>query len=212
MAVRCVNMLTTIQIKSFKAFEKLGISGVTAPGMFYQRVGLGGGAQLGEYKPTMDVNKPVLVSLGGYDSGVLGNDPMTEAMLGKAIPPGTPVRDQMRLLRYGMYATPFETFERRIREQMGRIFGPGGFDPKGDIMAIAVNRWPHGFALGTNSLWDPEWADDETPFVVGRKQFGRIAIANSDASGADLTQTAFDQAFRAVDELIIRDTGYTNRI
>jgi spermidine dehydrogenase len=37
---------------------------------------------------------------------------------------------------------------------------------------------------------------------VGRKPFGRISIANSDAGGQAYTDTAIDQAYRAVSELI----------
>src|SRR5262249_18191897 len=36
--------------------------------------------------------------------------------------------------------------------------------------------------------------------LVGRKQFGRISIANSDAGARAFTDTAIDQAYRAVRE------------
>jgi hypothetical protein len=42
----------------------------------------------------------------------------------------------------------------------------------------------------------------EVPWVLGRKRFGRTAIANSDAVATCLTQAAFDQSHRAVQELI----------
>jgi spermidine dehydrogenase len=95
---------------------------------------------------------------------------------------------------------------------MGRILSPGGFDPARDIEAIVVNRWPHGFALGTNSLFDPDRPVEDAFYVVGRKQFDRITIANSDASGIDLVQTAFDEAHRAVSELMPRNHGYFGHI
>ena len=54
--------------------------------------------------------------------------------------------------------TSFETFEEKIRDQLGRVLGGGGFDPARDIVAIIVNRWPHGYAYSYNSLYDPmEW-------------------------------------------------------
>jgi len=46
--------------------------------------------------------------------------------------------------------------------------------------------------------------------VVGRKPFGSIAIANSDAGASAYTDAAIDQAHRAVQELTtapIRSTG-----
>jgi hypothetical protein len=40
------------------------------------------------------------------------------------------------------------------------------------------------------------------PWVVGRKRFGRIAIANSDAAATAETDAAIDQAHRAVQEIL----------
>lgn len=34
-----------------------------------------------------------------------------------------------------------ESFERNVRDQLGRMPGPGGFDPARDIAGITVNRW-----------------------------------------------------------------------
>ena len=60
---------------------------------------------------------------------------------------------------------------------------------------------PHGYAYEYNPLWDPDWAAGESPCEIGRKRFGRIAIANSDAAAAAYTDSAIDQACRAVNEL-----------
>ena len=95
---------------------------------------------------------------------------------------------------------------------MTRVLGPAGFDAARDIEAIMVNRWPHGYALATNTLFDPEWAPGEEPWKVASQQFGRITIANTDASGIDLTQTAFDEAHRAVGELLQMRHGWFPRI
>jgi hypothetical protein len=42
----------------------------------------------------------------------------------------------------------------------------------------------------------------QKPWVIGRQRFGRIAIANSDAGHEAETQTAIDEAHRAVQELL----------
>lgn len=83
--------------------------------------------------------------------------------------------------------------------------------PSRDIADITLNRWRHGYAMGQHLLFDPDWSGDEYPGVVGRERFGRITIANSDAEGACLTQAAFDQAHRAVDELMPH-VAWWNRI
>ena len=74
---------------------------------------------------------------------------------------------QNRIGRADILATSLETFERNIREQMGRILGPGGFDPARDITAITVNRWPHGYAYEYNYLFDPVWAPGQAPHEIG---------------------------------------------
>jgi spermidine dehydrogenase len=101
-----------------------------------------------------------------------------------------------------MLATSFEVFERNIRDQLGRTLGAGGFDPARDITAITVNRWPHGYAYEYNYLFDPHWPPGQAPHEIGRARFGRIAIANSDAGAAAYTDSAIDQAHRAVQELL----------
>jgi spermidine dehydrogenase len=116
--------------------------------------------------------------------------------------PGLPARDQFRATRAELYETTFDTFERMTRDQLGRALSDGGFDPARDIDAITVNRWPHGLAAGANELYDPDWSNEEVPWVVGRKRFGRIAIANSDAAAISLTQAAFDQGHRAIQEIL----------
>jgi spermidine dehydrogenase len=103
--------------------------------------------------------------------------------------------------------TTFETFERKIRDQLGRSLQGGGFDPARDIEAITVNRWPHGYAYSYNTLEDPiEWclfASDDRPCVIGRRRFGRISIANSDAAASTHTDSAIDEAHRATREQLL---------
>jgi spermidine dehydrogenase len=123
-------------------------------------------------------------------------------MMKAACKPGRPAREQHKQGRIELYTTTFETYERNIREQLARMFGPGGFDPARDILGITVNRWPHGYAYEYNSLFDDFWLNGgETPCQVARKPFGRIAIANSDADAYAYTDCAIDQGYRAVQEL-----------
>ncbi|MCH8084124.1 MAG: hypothetical protein IH885_07795, partial [Myxococcales bacterium] len=77
----------------------------------------------------------------------------------------------------------------------------GGFDPARDIAAITVNRWAHGYASWPNQFTDPHYEDGQYPHHIGRKRFGRIAIANSDAASSAIIHAAIDQAHRAVGEL-----------
>src|SRR5262249_20038483 len=109
--------------------------------------------------------------------------------------------EQHKAGRMELLLTSFETFERNIRDQLSRSLGAGGFDSAHDILAITVNRWPHGYGYEYNPLFDPQWPAGEAPHEIGRKPHGRITIANSDSGATAYTDIAIDQAFRAVNEL-----------
>jgi spermidine dehydrogenase len=102
----------------------------------------------------------------------------------------------------GLFMTPFATFEHHVRDQLGRMFGAGGFEPDKDILAITVNRWPHGYAYSYSTLIDPEWPAGKAPHIIGRQRFGRIAIANADAGADAETSIAIAEALRARREVL----------
>ena len=142
------------------------------------------------------------VSIGGYECSRRPDEPIVIHMVKTPNRPGRPARDQHRIGRGELFATSFETIERKIRDELARGLGAGGFDPARDISAITVNRWPHGYAYEYNSLWDKFWLEGgELPCEVARKPFGRLAIANSDAAAYAYTDCAIDQAWRAVAEI-----------
>jgi spermidine dehydrogenase len=176
---------TTVALRNWRAFHRLGIAGVTAPG---------------SYHTSFNLNWPV--DIGGYRAERSPDAPILIHMTRTPCQPGLPEFAQNKLGRAELLVTPFETFERRIRDQLGRALGPGGFDPATDITAITVNRWPHGYAPEWNALWDEPLPEEQQPNVIGRQRFGRIAIANSDAGAAAYTSCAIDQAHRAVRELL----------
>ena len=177
---------TSVALRNWKAFHQLGITGATTPGMYHT------GARLD--MPTV---------IGGYDpTPASPDDPILVRMTRTPCKPGLPSRDQHRAGHVDLLTTPFSTFELKIRDQLARMLSAGGFDPARDIDAITVNRWPHGYAYEYNPLWDPDWPEGQSPCEIGRKTFGRITIANSDAAAAAYTDQAMDQAYRAVSELI----------
>jgi len=176
---------TSVAVKNWQAFKKLGVSSISSPGMYHSRVRLEQPTVIGDYHPPVAPDKPILLRL-----------------LRTPCSPGKPARVQHRLGHVDLLTTKFVTFERNIRDQLARMLGDGGFDPARDIDAITVNRWPHGYAYEYNPLWDPDWRAGESPCEIGRKRFGRITIANSDAGAAAYMDQAMDQAFRAVQELL----------
>ena len=119
--------------------------------------------------------------------------------------PGEPhkkhsARDQFRIGRHKLLDMTFADFEDRIRDDLDRMLGPGGFSSARDIAAITVNRWSHGYSYVANSLFDP--ADyEQSVLAVARQKSGRVAIANTDAGGDAWAHYAIDHAARAVNEL-----------
>jgi spermidine dehydrogenase len=178
-------LYTNVALRNWTSFQKLGTNSVYAPGMYHT-----------------SLNLDLPVSIGGYECARKPEEPIVIHMMKTPCKPGKPAREQHSLGRMELFSTTFETMERKIREQLGRTLGPGGFDPARDIAAITVNRWPHGYAYEYNSLFDSFWLEGgETPCEVARKPYGRIAIANADAGAYAYTDEAINQAWRAVGEI-----------
>jgi spermidine dehydrogenase len=176
---------TSVALRNWTAFKALGIKSVSAPGGYHSSFRLNAPVDIGAYGSERDPERPILVR-----------------MTRTPCKPGLSEFDQNRAGRAELMTTSFEDFERRIREQLGRTLEGGGFDPARDITAITVNRWPHGYAPEFNPLWQPDLPPDQQPNVIGRARFGRIAIANSDAGRAAYTDSAINQAWRAVNDLL----------
>jgi spermidine dehydrogenase len=178
-------LYTNVFLRNWKAFEKLGFSRVTSPHMYHSSVSL---------------DQPV--SIGGYQCPKRPEEPIVLHLSKSPSAPGLfPRREQLRAGMQELLATSFETMELSIRDQLARILAGGGFDPREDILGITVNRWPHGYSYTPDTLSDPDLPEAERPHVVGRQPFGRVTIANSDAGAAAFTNTAIDEAHRAVSEL-----------
>ncbi len=213
-AVRAANQQTNVLFRNWEAFAKLGVNRVTFPNTFYGSMGMGAPALVGDMKPVHDPSEPILVSYGtAGNSGLMSNPTMVSELCGGKPPaPGTNGDDQFRAVRMGLLTTPFETFERAIRSQAARALAGTSFDPAKDILAITVNRWPHGFATGRNILFDSEDPNELSPTIYAKQKFGRITICNSDAGGQSLANAAIGEAWRAVSELEPRAYGYYEAI
>jgi spermidine dehydrogenase len=182
--VKAPLVYTHVALRNWEAFQKLGVHHIVAPGGYHTYTALDFPVSLGQYNFPSDPAQPMVLF-----------------MLRTPCRPGLAPRDQHRAGRIELMETPFETFERNIRDQLARMLGGAGFDSSRDIEGITVNRWAHGYAFTPNPLFDPDWKEEEKPWVIGRKRFGSIAIANSDAGADAYTNVAIDQAHRAVSEL-----------
>ena len=177
---------TNVLIRNWTAFQKLGVSRISFPGMWFTSASLDAASTFGGYRGVTAPDEPMIVHM--------------TCTPGKS---GLPRKEQNRAGAAEMLAMSFRDYEFKIRDQLARALRPGGFDPADDILAITTNRWPYGYAYTYDTLNDPDVPPEQRPHVIGRKRFGRVTIANSDAGAAAFTNEAFDQANRAVEELFV---------
>jgi spermidine dehydrogenase len=184
-SVKMPLVYVNVAIRNWHALVKLGVHDIYSPNAYFSNAKLDYPVSLGGYRNPRDPSEPMLLHM--------------EHM------PLTPNRglsnvEQFRLGRQLLLNTPFAEYETRIVDQLDRMLGPGGFHAARDIVAITVNRWPHGYAYSADSLFDPE-TEGPQPYEAARKRCGSVTIANSDAGWNSYTHEAIDQAWRAVNEL-----------
>jgi spermidine dehydrogenase len=179
-------MSTSVLVRSWESLQRLGVNAIHAPNGYHT-----------------DLWLDTPLSIGGYDSAVDPRQPAVIVMWRNPNKPGLPRREQNRVGRGTMLSETFESIELATRAQLNRMLGKGGFDSRRDIFGLTVNRWPHGYAYTYDTLGDPHLNDADRPHVLGRRMFGRIAIANADSGAAAFANVAIDQAERAVQECLI---------
>ncbi len=176
---------TNVVLRQWRALKALGIGQCFAPNMFHQNMMVDFPVSMGRYQFSAGPDDPVVLHL----SSAFGQS-------------GLPPADQFRIGRARLLGTRYSEIEADILNFLTQLLGEADFDTARDIAAITVNRWPHGYAYGRYPLHDPEYAPGEAPNEIGRRTWGRVAIANSDAGARAYLDEAIDQAHRAVGELI----------
>ena len=176
---------TNVLTRDWRPWARLGVHDISAPMSFHSRLKLDFPVSLGGYRHARDPAEPICLHLVHV--------------------PGAPnrgldARTQFRIGQAQLLDMTFADFETRIRDELDRMLGPGGFSSARDIAAITVNRWPHGYGYVANSLYDED--DYDAVLERARQKSGRVAIANSDAGGDAYAQLAIEQAARAVRELV----------
>ena len=179
-------LLTNVLIRSRAPFTELGIDGAACPGRMHSAFFLMNG-----------------IETGGYAQASEDPGPVPVAFWGSLSPPDdiTNFWGQLRAARTKMLDLTLEDYEREVRSVLQDLLGPVGFSAKHDILAITVNRWPHGYSHEYLDLWDPKWPEGQAPHEIARQRFGNITFANADAGASAYTHTAIDEAARAIAEL-----------
>ena len=177
---------TKVMIPSWKVFADLGLDFVYYTDAFYKQVELAYPVSIGEYKFNKSPDGSMVLHMchSHHSKDIKGPD-------------------QWREGRRRLLSTPFSVYEGHVKDQLDGALGGGGFDSDRDISAITVNRWPHGYSYSNDLIWEPDWENEESkPWVIGRQQYGRISIANSDAGASADTNSAITHGIRAAQEAL----------
>jgi len=176
---------TKVVVRNWTSFQKLGVHEIYAATQPYSRIKLDYPVSMGGYEHPRDPTQPI-----GLHMVYVPTSPNS----------GMNGRDQARAGRGKLYGQTFEQLEAQLRDQLQRMLGPGGFNHQTDILAITVNRWSHGYATFSNSLFDD--ADESEKLKdLARQPVGHVSIANSDAAWSAYAHAAIDEAYRAVGEV-----------
>jgi spermidine dehydrogenase len=183
--VKAPLVYSKVLVRNWQPWVKLGVHEISAPMSFHSRVKLDYPVSLGGYRHPRDRSEPMCLHLVHV--------------------PGEPnqnfdARMQFRIGRSKLLTMEFADFEARIRDELDRMLGAGGFSSARDIAAITVNRWSHGYSYQANSLFDDQ--NQQMIMETARQPAGRVAIANADAQGEAYAHSAIDQAARAVREVL----------
>jgi spermidine dehydrogenase len=176
---------TKVVIRNWQSFQKLGVNEAYAATQPYSVVKLDYPVSMGGYEHPKDPTQPI-----GLHMVYVPTSPNS----------GMNARDQARAGRGRLYGQSFDVLEAQLRDQLQRMLGPGGFNHQTDILDITVNRWSHGYACFSNSLYDDS-DESEKLMNLARQPVGHVSIANSDAAWSAYAHAAIDEAYRAVREV-----------
>ena len=166
---------TTVGLKNWRAMKEMGIAMAMSPGNMHQVVVMDFPISIGGYEFTKTPDEPCVINMISCPTGTIG------------LPPAV----QFKEARFKMLTMQFKDYEQEIREHLSAMLPKEHFDFDRDVESITVNRWAHGYSYG----------GPEGTTKIGRQPFGRITIANSDATPASYAHAAMMEAYRAVNEL-----------
>jgi len=169
-----------VALRNWRPWVKLGVHNINNPAGFYSIFKLDYPVSLGDYRFAKGPEEPVIVHFVHV--------------------PRPPVltadrRLNLRTARGVLYAMDYSHIETAARSELTRALAPGGFDADRDIAAITVNRWGHGYAYDSSSLFDTP--KDRMMQRRGREPFGRISIGGSDAAWSAYAHDAIEQGYLA---------------
>jgi spermidine dehydrogenase len=178
-------LMANVAVRNWRFLRALGITGCRWFDGFGSELNVYRNALLGDVTPELSPDSAVVLNLkvlfptpglSTYEQGVRG--------------------------RAELLGASFREYERRIREQLTRMFAAAGFDPRRDIAAIILNRWGHAYLSPQPGFFFGKDGKPAPRDVLRSMPFGRIAFANTDLAGAMDHRCSILEAQRAVGQLL----------
>ena len=181
--VRAPMLVVNVALRRWRFMYDMGITAASYRDQLGFSCNLRQSMVVGDYRPPLHPDKPTILTFYiPFDR------------------PGRPLKEQAAAGRNELLATSYRDYERRIREQMVRLFGRGGFDPRADIAGVILNRWGHAYVCPAPGFYFGRNGKPAAPEVL-RQPIGRVAFANAELNGHQNWRVATGEGKRAVEQL-----------
>ena len=178
-------MMANVAVTNWRFLYKLGMSGCR----WFEG--------LGDY---MEVCKSALTGI--EDPTISPDSPIVLSVKVLYSYPGQSTEEQGNRGRLELLSTPFNEYEKKIRQQFSERFSSAGFDAKRDIAGIVLNRWGHAYLSPQPGFFFGKAGQPAPREILRNAPFGRIAFANTDLAGAMDHRYSILEAQRAVRQLL----------
>lgn len=182
--VRAPMLVVNVALRRWRFMYDMGLTAASYRDQFGFSCNLRQSMVVGDYRPPLHPDKPTILTF--------------------YVPferPGASLKSQAVAARGELLATSYADYERKIREQLVRLFGRGGFDPRRDIAGIVLNRWGHAYVCPAPGFYFGRDGKPAAPEVL-RQPIGRIAFANAELNGHQNWLDATGEGKRAAEQLI----------
>jgi len=181
--VRAPMLVVNVALRHWRFMYELGLTAASYRDKFGFSCNVRQSMVAGDYRPQLDPDKPTILTF--------------------YVPferPGPSLKEQAVAARTELLATTYRAYELRIREQLVRLFGRAGFDPRADIAGIILNRWGHAYVCPAPGFYFGRDGKPAAPDVL-RQMVGRVAFANSELRGHQNWSGATAEGKRAAEQL-----------
>jgi spermidine dehydrogenase len=182
--VRAPMLVVNVALRRWRFMYDMGITAASYRDQFGFSCNVKQSMLVGDYRPPLHPDKPIILTF---------YVPFPQ--------PGSPLKAQAAAARAQLLGTTYRDYERAIREQMVRLFGRAGFDPRKDIAGIVLNRWGHAYIAAAPGFFFGRDGNPPASDVL-RRSIGRIALANADLTGDQNWVVATGEGKRAVEQLL----------